>query len=241
MHRLPIVICLTLIACTGGSDEGWDSNSADLTAAPKPTLTSAETATDPVIDGVGDEAAWASAPVSSFSTFWSGKTSPTTTHVRTLWNEHALYMLLDLEGAGLNVDTSRPVGVERVNLYEEDCVEIFFTPDPAIRQRYFEIELGPKGHFFDLLIDHRTNLSDQSWSSNLEIETTTDAVSHRATIEVAFRNPEMLATLKSGAKLPINMFRMEGKTPREYLAWSPTLTPRPNFHVVDAFGTLALP
>ena len=241
MRLLPIAICLGLAACGGSDDGGADQGASDLTAATRPTLTGAHIATDIVIDGVADEAAWATAPVSGFSTFWSGKTSPTTTKVRTLWDEHALYMLWDLEGAGLNVDVSRPVDVERVNLYEEDCVEIFFTPDPAIRQRYFEIELGPKGHFFDLLIDHRTNKSDQSWSSNLEIKTTTDAVKHHATIEVAFRNPEMLAALKSGAKLPINMFRMEGKTPREYLAWSPTLTPRPNFHVVDAFGTLALP
>ena len=240
MRILSIGLLLVLAHCGASSDDAADEGVADLTTAPKPTLVGGHAATDLTIDGVADEAAWASATVSSFATFWSGKTSPTTTKVRALWNEHALYMLWELEGAGLNVDMSRPVTVERENLYQEDCVEIFFTPDPAVRQRYFEIELGPKGHYFDLLIDHRTNVSDEAWSSGLEIATKTDAVKHTATIEVAFRNPELLATLKSGAKLPINMFRMEGKAPREYLAWSPTRTPRPNFHVTDAFGTLAL-
>jgi hypothetical protein len=33
---------------------------------------------------------------------------------------------------------------------------------------------------------------------------------------------------------------MEGTSPREYLAWSPPRTPKPNFHVPEAFGTLVL-
>jgi alpha-galactosidase len=36
-----------------------------------------------------------------------------------------------------------------------------------------------------------------------------------------------------------NFFRVEGsKEPRAYLAWQPTQTPRPNFHVPVAFGSL---
>ena len=36
-----------------------------------------------------------------------------------------------------------------------------------------------------------------------------------------------------------NFFRIEGeKEPRFYSAWSPTHSPRPNFHVASAFGTL---
>jgi hypothetical protein len=33
---------------------------------------------------------------------------------------------------------------------------------------------------------------------------------------------------------------MEGKSPRKYLAWSPTRTPKPDFHVPSAFGRLVL-
>jgi hypothetical protein len=33
---------------------------------------------------------------------------------------------------------------------------------------------------------------------------------------------------------------MEGRSPRKYLAWSPTRTAKPDFHVPAAFGRLVL-
>ena len=48
------------------------------------------------------------------------------------------------------------------------------------------------------------------------------------------------AALRPGARLPFALYRMEGKSPRLYLAWSPTKTPKPNFHVPEAFGTLVV-
>ena len=59
-------------------------------------------------------------------------------------------------------------------------------------------------------------------------------------IELAVASPEVLAALAPNAKLPLGLFRMEGKAPRQYLAAFPTRTPKPNFHVPDAFGTLVL-
>jgi Carbohydrate-binding family 9 len=36
-----------------------------------------------------------------------------------------------------------------------------------------------------------------------------------------------------------NFYRVEGKVePRQYMAWQPTRTLQPNFHVPNAFGTL---
>jgi alpha-galactosidase len=37
----------------------------------------------------------------------------------------------------------------------------------------------------------------------------------------------------------VNFYRVEGpQEPRAYLAWRPTKTPQPNFHVPSAFGKL---
>jgi uncharacterized protein YraI len=209
-------------------------------ATSKPTL-SAKHVESPsvVVDGAVDEV-WSTAPSASFDTDWSGRPTPSNTTVRAIWSEHALYMLWEVEGTGLHTDHSRPVDVEREGLYNEDCVEIFFTPNPAEPKKYFEIELGPYGHYFDLAIDKKANTSDEHWSSGAQIRTTVDPTSHKAVIEVALTSPDIVHALKSGANLPINMFRMEGKGTRQYLAWSPTRTPRPNFHVPEAFGTLAL-
>lgn len=244
MRWIVAPLILTVAACAGATSNDASTDEGATTAAPKPALTAphVEDADVPTIDGVGDDAAWATATATTYDTDWSGKVWPkSVTTVRSLWNEHAFYMLWEIAGTSFNTDHSKPVDVEREDLYNEDCVEIFFTPNPADINHYFEIELGPFGHFFDLDIHHATGGSDEKWSSGAQIKTTQDVPNHKAIIEVAFTSPDMLAALKSGATLPINMFRMEAKSPnREYLAWSPTKTPRPNFHVPAAFGSLIL-
>ncbi len=191
------------------------------------------------IDGVR-EGAWDAATPIVFDTDWSGAPTKASTRVRAAWNKRGLSMLWELEGAGLEVDESRPVKSEREKLYEEDCVEIFLAPDPAERTRYYEVEVGPLGHFLDIAIDRRTKKSDVSWSSQPEIATKVDREHHRATIEVTLRAPDIARALAPGQRLPFALYRMEGKGKRLYLAWSPTRTAKPNFHVPEAFGTLHL-
>ena len=192
-----------------------------------------------MIDGVR-ESAWDAATPVVFDTDWSGAKTNATTRVRAAWSKRGLTLLWELENAGLDVDESRPVKTEREKLYEEDCVEMFFTPDPAERTRYYEVEVGPLGHFFDIAIDRTTKKSDTSWSSQPEIATKVDRERHRATLEVALRSPDIVRVLAPGQRLPFALYRMEGKSKRLYLAWSPTRTAKPNFHVPEAFGTLAL-
>ncbi|HEY5938509.1 MAG TPA: DUF362 domain-containing protein [Kofleriaceae bacterium] len=194
---------------------------------------------DPKIDGVVDEA-WARATPLRFATDWAGRPTPVPTTVRAMWSERGLHLLWELEGTGLNTDQARPVAEERIDLYEEDCIELFLAPDPARRTRYFEIEVGPFGHYFDLAIDRAPKKSDPAWSGALAIGTTRDAEARRAIIELTIAAPEVLATLAAGAKLPVGLYRMEGRQKRSYLAAFPTYTPKPSFHVPNAFGTLIL-
>jgi hypothetical protein len=238
--RTALAIALVVGCGSGAANEADEGGEASLTERPTMTALHLDDDASVVIDGVVDPA-WADAPAVTFDTAWSGVQTPIATRVRALWSERALYMLWELESAGLDVDVSRPVTEERPNLFEEDCVEIFLTPNPDERRRYFEIELGPRGHFFDLSIDRRSGFrSDPAWSSAAEIRTIVDPAAARATIEVAIRSKDITAVLARGAVLPMNLFRMEGRTPRQFLTWSPTRTPRPNFHVTDAFGTLRL-
>lgn len=204
-------------------------------------LHAAKITAEPAIDGVVD-AMWATAPSFTFATDWAGHTTPTITHVRALWSPAALYLLWELDGTSLVTDTSRPLDVERVDLYEEDCIELFLAPVPAVRTRYAEIEVGPYGHWFDLLVDrtHTRVRSDAAWSAGLAIGTTRDAASHHAIIEMKITAPEVIAALAPDARLPVGLYRMDGTAPRRYLAAFPTRTPKPNFHVPDAFGTLIL-
>jgi uncharacterized protein (DUF362 family) len=232
-----------LIAMAGFDIDDADAGAhehADNAAAQPKELHALKVEGAPAIDGVADEV-WTHATPVTFATDWSGKPTTTPTTVRALWSSKGLYLLWELDNTLANTDTSRPIDTERIDLYEENCVELFLAPDPAQRRRYFEIELGPFGHFFDVLVDRTGKArSDNAWSAGMRIGTHRDDAAHRAVIEVAIEGPDVVAALKAGAQLPLGLYRMEGKGPRQYLAAFPTRTPKPNFHVPDAFGRLEL-
>jgi uncharacterized protein (DUF362 family) len=188
------------------------------------------------IDGALDEPIWARAPKVRWSTDWAGEERGIPTTARFVWSPEALHVAFELEEAGYFVDRDRPTSVEREGLYREDCVEIFLDADPKTPRSYHEIEVGPFGHFFDLAVDGAK--SDVTWSSGLRVGTRQEG--SRATIELAITAPEITRALRAGARLPLGLFRMEGRAPRRYLAWSPTRTPKPNFHVPEAFGRLVI-
>ncbi len=190
------------------------------------------------IDGVATDAAWTRAPAQTFLGDWSGAPTKTATKARAVWSKDALYMLFELENAGLNTDTTKSTAVDREKLYEEDCVEIFVTPDGKKPTRYAEIEIGPYGHFLDLVVDAKKG--DVSFSSVPTIATTRDASKRTAIIEVRLAAPEIVSMFTGGTRLPFAMYRMEGTAPRQFLAWSPTHTKTPDFHVPEAFGILVL-
>jgi uncharacterized protein (DUF362 family) len=191
-----------------------------------------------------DSPLWDRAEPLEFATDFAGRVTPHATTVRALWSSHALYLRWSLSAAGLSTDQSRPIDVERIDLYEEDCVELFLAPDPAVPRRYFEIEVGPYGHFFDIAIDRTgtagARKADNDWSAHLQIATARDAAAHTATIEYAITAPEIVAGLHPGATLPVGLDRMEGAHPRAYLSAFPSHLAKPNFHAPEAFGTLLL-
>jgi hypothetical protein len=213
------------------------STSASTLASDAPVAHAKHVTALPVIDGRLDTV-WSTAPVVTWQTDYAGANSSIETSARFLWTQGALFVAFELSGAGLNVDASFPNSRERTKLYEEDCVEMFIGPDAARREHYYELELGPLGHFFDLEIDRAAKTSRPEWSSQLQIKTTSDAASHTALIEARLSAPELTVALVPGARLPLALYRIEGKSPRQYLAWRPPHTPKPNFHVPEGFGTL---
>jgi hypothetical protein len=151
-----------------------------------------------------------------------------------------LFVLFELSSAGLHGDESAPTDRDRLKLYEQDCVELFLGPDAARPQHYYEIELGPFGHFLDLEIDRAQKKSRVEWSSGVLVRAARSPAEHSAIIEARLSAPELVRALVPGARLPLALYRMEGAEPRQYLAWRPPRTPKPNFHVPDGFGILAV-
>jgi uncharacterized protein (DUF362 family) len=194
-----------------------------------------------VLDGRGDEEAWKRAPPVEWDTDYAATPTGIRTRARFLHAPTGLFVLWELEGAGLHTDRSRPTDVPRLKLYEEDCVELFLAPDAARPRHYFETELGPFGHHLDVEVDLDAHRSDPTWSSDVRVGTTQDPATHRATIEAQLTSaPFRPPAVTPGAVLRIGLYRMEGTAPRHYLAWSPPRTAKPNFQVPQAFGTLVV-
>lgn len=225
-------------ALRGGMGAGADAGAG---IADRPVAHAASLGSDEIVlDGKGDDHAWARATPITWDTDYAGVKTGIVTRARFLHSPSGLYGLWELQGAGLHTDRTRPTNVPRPKLYEEDCVEIFLGPDAAHPRRYFETEIGPFDHFLDVAVDLDAHESDTSWSSGAHIATTQDASAHTAVIEAELTAPEITKALASGAHLPFALYRMEGTSPREYLAWSPPRTAKPDFHVPEAFGTLAI-
>jgi hypothetical protein len=195
-----------------------------------------------LVDGRALDAAWARATPVTWDTDYAGNPTGIATHVRFMHSTAGMFALWELEGAALDdTDLTRSPETSRPKLYEEDCVELFFTPDPKRPRHYFETELGPFAHFFDVAVDLDAHTSDTKWSSGVTVRATEDKAAHRATVEAELVSTQYLAPfVVPGARLPIGLFRMEGKAPRRYLAWSPPRTEKPDFHVPGAFGTLVI-
>jgi hypothetical protein len=225
---------------TTSGDGGVSFSGPSAGSVVHPELHAKAVATAPAIDGDAKDAAWSGATPVTFDTDWSGQTTSTKTTARAAWDASGLYVLFTLDGAGLATDRTRDPKIEREKLWSEDCVELMLAPDAATRTHYFEIEVGPYGHFLDLEVDRAAKTSNVKWSGDLAIGTSQNAAVRTATVEIAVRSKDITRALVKGARLPLALYRMEGIKPRLYLAWSPTRAPKPDFHVPEAFGTLVL-
>ncbi|MBL4637287.1 MAG: DUF362 domain-containing protein, partial [Kofleriaceae bacterium] len=195
-----------------------------------------------VLDGVANESLWKNAKPVSWDTDYAGKSTGITTRLRFAWSSDTLYAFIEMEGTGLAVDTTRSLSEERDGLYKEDCVELFLAPYSDAPQHYYEIEIGPYGHWHDIEVDFsKKKRFNASWASGVRVATTQDQDNHRATMEIAISSKELSGALVKGGSMRMGLFRMEGRGPtKKYLAWSPGMTDKPKFHLPEAFGKLLL-
>ena len=126
-----------------------------------------------------------------------------------------------------------------IGLWERDVCEIFIAPDPTEPRKYFEFEVAPTGEWLDLAIDSTSGerVADWEYRSGMEvaakIEDDRILIAMKIPWEAYGRKP------KAGDVWLANIFRCVGREPeRGYLAWQPTFTEKPNFHVPEKFGQL---
>ena len=181
---------------------------------------------------------WQSATPLVFDRDWQGLNPDPkrSTEVRILWSECTLFLRFECGYRELNVfEDSDPNG-RRDYLWERDVVEAFLQPDPSHERYYKEFEVSPNGMWIDL------DISPSGWAdikSGMTRSVFLDEAAKRWTAEIAIPMMALTPQFEPSAIWRANFYRVEGKAePRAYMAWQPTHTTAPNFHVPSAFGRL---
>jgi Carbohydrate-binding family 9 len=182
--------------------------------------------------------AWEKAPAVRFAADWQGENSDPgrETEVRLLWTRETLFLRFVAKYRELNLFPDARSDGWRDQLWDRDVAEVFLQPDDRDPFVYKELEVSPNGFWIDLNISHGQR---EEMKSGLRRRVVLDSKGHTWTAELAVPMRSLTPMFDLGKKWRVNFYRVEGKAePRFYAAWSPTMTPQPNFHVPDKFGYL---
>jgi hypothetical protein len=186
-----------------------------------------------------DHLSWQDAQPVHIQRLWSGAKAPAARHAeaRIIWTDEALtvrFICNQLEPPLVNPhpDLSR----KKIGLWETDVCELFIAPGSQTPGRYLEFEVAPTGEWIDLVIDFTTGERQTDWefhSGMIAAASVSDG-----TVAMAMQVPwsQSLSRPKPNDVWRGNLFRCSGVGNERYLAWQPTGTPEPLFHVPEAFG-----
>jgi hypothetical protein len=173
---------------------------------------------------------------------WSGAPAPVERHaeVRICWSDEALHVrFVCNQHEPLVVSAEPKTDRKTLGLWERDVCEIFVAPNPATPERYFEFEGAPTGEWVDLGILVLPQTRETDWDYRSGMKAAANASEREVRIGIAIPWSASIPKPESGDLWLVNLFRCVGpEAPDRYLAWRPTHTPEPAFHVPQAFGEL---
>jgi alpha-galactosidase len=209
----------------------------DIAIAPSSEIVAAHIDHELSLDASHLAPEWQTASPVTFCSDWQGKNADPgrETQVRALWSQQHLYLRFECRYRELSVFEDSAPGGRRDHLWDRDVAEAFLQPDPTRERFYREFEVSPNGLWIDLDI-FPGGLADLK--SGMLCSVVRDK-SQMWTAELAIPMKSLTTSFDPTAIWRANFYRVEGrKEPRAYLAWQPTHTPQPNFHVPSAFGKL---
>ena len=194
--------------------------------------------------GVADlqNAEWNKAQAVSIDRYWSGAPAPAgrAAEARILWSSKALHIRFVCHQAEPLIVSATPQTEKKtMGLWDRDVCEIFIAPDEPAVERYLEFEAAPNGEWLDVAIHWTPEKRESDWEFHSHMTTAAQVEQDRITIAMRIPWNHWIHEPQRGERLRVNLFRCVGSDPdRGYLAWHPTRTPKPNFHVPQAFGWL---
>jgi hypothetical protein len=198
------------------------------------------------IDGQLKERAWRNAPSAGpFHFNWWKAGEKEGTDARLLWDDHNLYVSWFCRDKHISASVTERHGP----VSNDDCVEIFLSPNPAKVRNYYTFEINAIGAMLNRCrtdwwtgpptwepegVRYRTSLhrnapkkeepGDDHWSVEL-------AIPFRNFARDAANTPP-----KPGDVWRLNLYRTGGITNRQSSTWSPIPPPARSFHTPEAFG-----
>ena len=186
--------------------------------------------------------AWSNPEAVNINQYWTGDRAPATRHAKALlcWNFHELAVRFDCEQHEPLVTAEHPVTERKtIGLWDRDVCEIFIAPDKNNTNVYYEFEAAPTGEWIDLGIRHTTSGRETDWDFASGMKTQSVTVVNRIILLIRIPWSVRIPKPKVGDEWAVNIFRCVGSDERtRYMAWRPTKTAEPNFHVPGAFGVL---
>lgn len=170
---------------------------------------------------------------------WRGEAAPAEleTTVRLVWSERELLVGFACGYEALDVDEAFDLREERHALWDRDVCEIFLrSPIEPHAKQYREFEVAPTGQWCDLIVDRARMHHDWEWKSGMRTAAAIDAAARRfhAAMAIpweAFGCRPTVDDVWQGNLFRIGLVGGE----RQYLAYSPTFTEVPSFHVAERF------
>lgn len=185
--------------------------------------------------------AWATAQPAYIHRYWSGADAPPPRHAeaRIIWSAEALTVRFECEQTEpLLVSPIPQLQEKTIGLWERDVCEFFVAHDAAQPQRYLEFEVAPTGEWLDLAIELIGGVRNTDWEFHSGMTAAARLAGEQVMLGMRLPWSESLPRPPVGGVWRANLFRCVGLGDERYLAWQPTRTPQPNFHVPEAFGRL---
>lgn len=185
---------------------------------------------------------WQAAVAHPITFEWNGEHAPAElpTTARVLWTPTEIIFGYECGYTELDVDENFDVNEERHALWDRDVCEAFIRsplePDYRI---YKEFEVAPTAQWVDLQINRIQVVHDWQWKSGMKTVAHIDTQNYiwRAAMAIPFSAFGL--TPQAGDKWEANLFRVSRLNgERKFLAYAPTFTATPSFHVPEKFVPL---
>lgn len=182
---------------------------------------------------------WGRADGLTIASYWNGVRAPKDrrAEVRLLWSDSALYIRFEGNQAEPLIVSDKPQTKQKtMRLWDRDVCELFLAPDASKPRRYAEFEIAPTGEWLDLIVDW-TKEEARDWEYASGMEPFARVEKGKVTMTMKIPWTAFGKKPKPGEVWLGNLFRQVGLgETRGYLAWSPTMTKEPQFHVPERFG-----